>query len=574
MNIPKIFENIEEYYEYLENDSSLLFDINITYSLINLRDKITEDELKLFCTGELSPKLTLKNEETFPNLKFINDNIEYFKMRAENVKNPKYKAKYNHLLWESNFKHSNYAEQAIENYFLFINGISIPIDDNISHHAFEVLLKNLFILCQTINYKKEESIQIFISLLGLNKINGYKEYSLMNYFVEEGKKINIETLKTFYEYSKKVIDNGIYPDFEGDYLKLLIVLCLKLKTSPKPYHIKLAEFHIKESEKLAGSFIIHEYYLKALAHYQKAGDKKKIEEVSVMVEKAKQNMDFKSYKIELNDEITQKYWDSISKLTDELIEKGLSNDIYHYIMFSNIFPKAEDLKINVQPIMFEFINVMNFDINKNVSGTKKSGINPYYIHVVTFSINHLGLVFIKGIKNGKISFQTLIDYFKNHSWYGQNFTFINADGEVEGFNWIELLSPALLIFFNQFEIDIKLNKNDNYGYILPVDSLVIKFEGLLREFSRIIGAQTIEINENKTEERISFEKLLENDKLKELIPKDDIALFKFLFTTEGMNLRNNIAHCFYKTKNYSSGIMLLLIAALLKLSNFKLKPKE
>jgi hypothetical protein len=108
---------------------------------------------------------------------------------------------------------------------------------------------------------------------------------------------------------------------------------------------------------------------------------------------------------------------------------------------------------------------------------------------------------------------------------------------------------------------------------LAIDSLVIKFEGLLREFSRAIGAQTIEIKENGTEERISFEKLLENKKFKNLIPEDDIALFKFLFTSAGMNLRNNIAHCFYKTKNYSPALMFLLIAALLKLGNYKFDKK-
>ena len=168
----------------------------------------------------------------------------------------------------------------------------------------------------------------------------------------------------------------------------------------------------------------------------------------------------------------------------------------------------------------------------------------------------------------------MIDFLKNNSWYGQDFTYLNADGQIEGFNWIELLSPSLFGFFTQSEIDIKQNKNNNVGYILPIDSLVIKFEGLLREFSRHIGAQTIEIKDNGTEERISFEKLLENEKLKALLPEDDIALFKFLFTSEGMNLRNNIAHCFFQTKNYSAGTMLLLITALLKLGNYVLKRTE
>ena len=123
----------------------------------------------------------------------------------------------------------------------------------------------------------------------------------------------------------------------------------------------------------------------------------------------------------------------------------------------------------------------------------------------------------------------------------------------------------------QSEIDIKTNTNSSSGYIVSIDSLVLKFEGILREFSRYNGAQTIDIKENGTQERTSFEKFLEDEKIKELMPKDDIALFKFLFTSEGINLRNNIAHCFFKSKDYSKKIMMLLICALLKLGNHKLK---
>lgn len=577
-----MFENLQAYYDYLEKDSSLLQDYNIPKSLIALRDKTEEKELKSFCSyelfftdyiiynGEIKPKRSYTSGESYPNLALFDDDLKYIKSRAENVENPKYKAKYNYLLWESKHKHNDYAKKSIDNYFSFLKSASVSFNDNLSQHAFENYFKNLFILCQTINYKKEEAVQFLISLLDNKKINGYKEYSLMKFVAEEGKKNNISTLQTFFNYSNKVIDGAIFPDFVGEYLQLQIILCQKLNYSPKPYHNKLAEFHITQSEKHKESFVVHDFYLKALTHYQKAGNKGKIEEVTVLVEKAKKNINFKLIKVEHTDERLQKLWEIIIKMTDELTEKHESKDIYDYIMLSDkIFPKAEVLNEKVRSGLLDLVSVMNFDINKNVSGKQESIISPYLIHIQNFSIQHLWMVFSKGVKNGKVSFESLINFFKNNSWYGQDFTFTNAEGDIEGFNWVELLSPSLLSFFTQLEIDIKLKNNNNQGYILSIDSLVIKFEGLLREFSRNIGAQTIEIKENGTEERISFEKLLENEKLKELIPKDDIALFKFLFTSEGMNLRNNIAHCFYQTKNYSSATMFLLIAALLKLGNYK-----
>lgn len=582
-----IFENLTTYYEYLETENGLLHDFNLSKRIVKLRDKIENKELKVQCSyelffsdftmenGEIKPFLIYTDGQQYPNLTLFEDDFKYIKLRAENVQNPKYKAKYNHLLWASKHKHIDYAKQAIDNYFAFLKSVPIPLDDNLSHLAFENYFKNVFILSQSVSYKKEEVVLFFISILDTKKINGYKEYSLMKFIAEEGKKIDATIFQTFFNYSNKVIDNSIYPDFVGEYIQLLIILCQKLNVAPKPYHNKLAAFHIAESEKQKESFVVHDFYLKAMAEYQKAGNKEKIEEVAVLVEKAKRNLKLKSVKVEHTDEMLQNIWEAIIKITDEITEKGQSKDIYQYIMLSpNIFPKAEALNENIRPVMFDLVSVMTFDINKNVSGKEKSGINPYFLHIQNFSIQQLRMLFLKGIKNGKVSFESLIDFFKNHTWYGQDFTFTDAEGETEGFNWIELISPSLYSFFAQSEIDIRTNRGSNQGYILAIDSLVIKFEGLLREFSRNIGAQTIEIKDNATGERISFEKLLENEKLKAIIPKDDIALFKFLFTSEGMNLRNNIAHCFYFTKNYSPATVFLLIAALLKLGNYKLKSKE
>lgn len=575
------FEDLEAYYDYLENETSLLFDYNISNSLLNLRDIIENDDLKKHCSyeiyfndysirnGEIKPKISTA-DNTYPHFDLFEDDLNYIKIRAANTVNPKYKAKYNHLLWNSKHKNHSFAKLAIDSYFTFLKSVSFSLSDNLSHHSFEIHFQNLFILSQSSNYKKAEALQFLVLIIGNRKINGYKEYSLMKFVVENGKKIDKIILQGFYDYSNKVIDNLHYPDLLEKYIELQILLCPKNGTNSKPFHIKLAEYYIAKTDDQKESFVNHDYYLKALEEYQKAGEKGKIEEVTVLLEKAKKNINFKLSKVEYTDELLQNYWESLIKKTDILVEKSDSWGIYTYLIVENIFPKAEVLNQEVRPVMFDLVNVQTFDINNNIDKKAKSGIRPYFIHIQNFSIQHLRLIFSKGLKNGKVSYESLLDFLKQNTWYGNNFKYVNADGELEGFDWIELLSPSLFSFFTQSEIDIKQNINNSTGYIIPTDSLVLKFEGLLREFSRYIGAQTIELKENGTQERISFEKLLENEKLKSIIPEDDIALFKFLFTSDGMNLRNNIAHCFYKTSSYSAGTMFLLITALLRLGKYDL----
>jgi hypothetical protein len=576
------FETLDEYYDYIEKDNSFLYNTNISNLLIVLRDKVEDNELKRCCSYEayfndylisdkgIKPKFTNTDSTTYPNLDLFDDDLKYIKTRAESVVNPKYKSKYNHLLWVSKQKHYSHARLAIDNYSIFLNSVSSKLSDHSLQQLFEIFYKNLFLLSHSVQYKTDETLQFFTSLIGSNKIHVYRECRLMNFIVENRNRIDKEILKSFYDYANNTIDNSSNSDFIEPFLELQITLCQKMNITPKPSHNQLGEYYITKAGRLNDSFVVHDFYLKALVQFKNANNKEKVEEVTALMAKAKRNINFKTAKFEYTNDFFIKYWDSTAKMIEDLIKNGDSNSVYKHIIHSErILPKASVLKEEFLPDTMKFMNLMNFDINKNISNKKKGIIDPYFLHIQNISLRHLWLLFTKGIKNGKLTFETLIEYLKNNTWYGQNFTHLNADGELEGFDWVELLSPSLFTFFTQSEIDIKQNKNNSTGYILAIDSLVIKFEGLLRELSRCIGAQTIEVKDNETHERISFEKLLENEKLTSLIPEDDIAYFKFLFTNEGMNLRNNIAHCFYKASSYSAGTMILLIAALLRLGNYK-----
>jgi hypothetical protein len=576
-----MFENLQSYYDYLEADNTLLNDHSLSMRIANLRDKIEDVNLKQQCSyeifstdykfenGELKPQMSYTNGDTYPNFSLFSDDLAYLKERATNTQNPKHKAKYNHIIWCSKHKHNDFAKLAVDNYLLVLSKFQLLVDDHLSNHSFCSCFKNAFILGQKSSYKKEELISFLQSILGTKKVNGFKEYDLMKFILNESKKLDTEIFQFFFSYADAVINDNIYSDFVKEYLELLILLSLKANRTPNLYYDKLAEFYVVEGNK-QDSFISHDYYIKAMSNYQKTGNKEKIEAVSVLIEKAKKKINFKATEFQYTNDLINQWHTNTNNMTTDLTENNEIESILNYIITSDkILPPALSLNENIRPATFDFVHVINSDINKNVSGKQLSGINQYDLHIKNFTIAHLSMVYLKAIKNDKLNFESLIEFLKKNSWYGLNFSSENPDETVVGFNWIELLSPSLRKFFEQITIDIKSDNYSNHEeYILAVDSLVIKFEGLIREFSRLIDAQTIEIKAGETLERISFEKILDNPKLIELLPPDDVAFFKYLFTAEGLNYRNNVAHCFFKTHNYSSGVMVLLITALLRLGNY------
>ena len=137
----------------------------------------------------------------------------------------------------------------------------------------------------------------------------------MKFVCEQGKKIEKNVLIKFYNYSNDVIENELYQELKKEYLDLLILLSKKTGKDAKPYHNLLAETHLKESEKHKESFIVHDYYIKALKQFQIAGNSQKVEEVTVLIEKEKDNLNFKEIKVEHSSDELQQWYESLDRLT-------------------------------------------------------------------------------------------------------------------------------------------------------------------------------------------------------------------------------------------------------------------
>src|SRR5690606_2420343 len=123
--------------------------------------------------------------------------------------------------------------------------------------------------------------------------------------------------------------------------------------------------------------------------YKKANNKEKIEQTAVLLEQAKKTIDLKKVSFEIEDEhfntILNQWWDFIKAKTSEIVEKYDYNVIYEYLILEDLFPKADKINEEVSTPFLDLVTTMAFDINKNISKKKTSGINPYHLHISNFS---------------------------------------------------------------------------------------------------------------------------------------------------------------------------------------------
>jgi hypothetical protein len=573
-----MFKNLQEYYTFLNSDTRYKEVFGLPSNLKPLLNNFEKEEEKKKCSfeiffqdfhfrsGEYIP-LFASGVNCYPALEQFND-LDYLKLRAQNCSNHKYKAKYFHLLYQkTNDKRE--AIKAIDSYFELLKTSILDLEDNLEIRGFLDAFDNLIFLSEKIKYKQIEVIQFVKELIQQNKIKGYSLFHCID-FVTNNMKLDKGSKQFFFDVVETEISAILFPNLRENFLNLCISLAQKVGKPQKEYQNLLGEYYINEAKKEGGGFYVHNIYLKALNTFKKAGNKTKQDEVSKLMQDSKNSIKLSKVETQLESPFVDKYFKSLDKVTTELTKNNSSETIYEYlIIVRNIFPKASMLEQFTKPQTFDLVTTISFDKNKNVTVNDSKGINFYHTHFQLFSLEHIKQIFFKGQSNGKITYDSLKNYLENNTWYNDVNVIINPDEKDYSFRWIDFILPPLKLFFEQSEKDIENSSHTPEGYILAIDSLTMKFEGVLRDFSNRIGAQIIELDENKTEQRIDFDKLFDNEKFKAVIPEDDIALFKFLFTRRGINLRNNIAHSFYVPKDYSASIVWLLICAFLKLGNYQ-----
>lgn len=569
-------KNLKDLYQKLE----LTKDINTRdtdYVLeIKFDDKLNDEEINfikterkilslMFSKGKLISRF-FSPEIIFAEL-FSDSEIDYIKQRIENTQNSYIVIRYLIILWNKT-KNKEYSKKAL-------------------NETFGVLKKE--IECKNIKFiDANELLMICRNIVEKSK---YKKEDFLN-FLQDFKKY-ITTPYDFYFYLEQLVDTKLISsdllkiliaDYK-DYVKLeiqyyfhnksgfetLLPLIQKARLPVKELYSLLAENekvlinHRKEND------FVKLNLLRKKAEYEKLAGRtndseKTLEELTkikfdVNLDKVNFSMSSETNKeLEILWRIIDSKSNFISTLKAEYIIGYFATD------FENLHTITSEK--GSKSLFDDAFTTVLMDINNNAYEKKRKNylseqISYYYS---LFFIPIFEQTLSKSIINGNLTYENFNDFLKN-TWIGKPNKFHKDNIEIEE-NWLSLLQPGLYNFFSLFEYQSIHNKLKTDFYILSIDSLTLKFEGILRDFIRLLGGSTIKLK-NGISEEILLEEMFEHKVIKDTFEETELELFKLVFTRQGLNIRNDIAHGFYKSHDYNFKKISLVLLCILRVSKFE-----
>lgn len=524
-------------------------------------------------------------ETGFPTLDvFSDEQITYLKERAEEVKNPVLVARYNHILFSIG-KHRNFGINALKAYKKLIN---LKLEDD-SYDLFLPSIEAVLKLTENIKFEKAETKKEILNLFHSNHIEVYQKHIIVNLLIN-GSLFKSHELTFFPALALEwIAQSGEKHYFNNkEILKDAIKVCVNNGIDTSQYYEKLAENEkiILTEHPENSDFIKAQVLSEIVEYYKRAKNVEKYETYLKEYTQAKSQIELQLIDASPDQDSQRILNEEINRCVKIILTWDLDKILFHYSIHSQLFPDIDNVisvaTENYKNSFLRHVTSSVFDINNNIktlSDDENLEREIYQNYQYSFGIRVL-TEFIRvmqvGTYNRKISYQHVYDYFYSRTWFGQNIeeSKMRCSETETSYNWLNLMAPALHSFFIQMETSFLIGKRLTYtNWILPIDSLTLKFEGALRDFIKIINGSTSIVKKNELQEML-LDDLLNCETAKNVFSKNDLTLFKMIFTKKGDNIRHSVAHGFYHSRDYNLEKCCKIFICILRLSRYKLMAEK
>lgn len=540
-----------------------------------------------FVDGECRPEVESYESgqvSVYPTLELFDDKVyAYLRTRLDVTQHPKLKARYAQILWCSRkTKHRDYAQIMIDSYLEYITSYeqNHDIDDRFGDEISEVL-KNAYSIALRIKYKTEHiksEIKRFIQKFSSSSVFSLR--NLMSYMLETKTGFNQEDFTGLENICWQIAES--FPndaDIAISFLRLGKQVDQRLEKQSHNWILRIAQHNEAQMTLFENApEVALVFCMKAIQDYKQVGDSAKQKALEERYTEFKKSTKYHTIKTEFDIKdfliMTQDY-------AREFIRKATSEDIIR-VLFSDkiLLPTKSEVEsstrksIKISPTTYLLPKVIT-DRNNNVVqhfGTpdelmSHSHFENYKLQLETSNIHLINAILLEAVREKKLTIRILLSCLNKLCWYGKLP------------NWVQLIAPALNEYFEQIDFYLAYPEHNVPNFVLCLDSLTLKIEGLFRDLCHLSGVNTTYHRQDHAGRNIAREKdievLLREEAIQKLFDEDDLLFFKFLLVEKcGYNLRHDIAHSLLPSDMYNINYMNLMILALLRLGKYDFRQEN
>lgn len=575
-------------YEYLDKNVKILYHLHrFTNMILSSKENYISDidkckmdiENAIFSTIEFVK--TRRLDWMFKSYEIISQDYNYVIQRIKQTKNPLLKAIYSEILYYSDEQqYKTYIQQAVESYYEVLDRFCIELSDKSTddfiHSIINVIRKLLHLAVKSKTTKLKDIKVLILKIIQVN--NNFKLY---HYLVVSIIELMLEYDKTF----KKVDFEGIDDIFwnlvqlklkEEDYHYLINIISkygnkidAKIGKLSYPWDEILGKCFIKSMEKADSNLAARIWCIEAIKHYTKLNKyTNKIKQLEQKYVTFQDKLEF----LEQSQPVNTKLWvDKATKILklspiDIFRTLSVSNDFYPPLdslknqsgSFDNIFPTSY-LDYNMHPS-----KILSLKTEQDLYLTNYRK----YWQLYQITIQH---IFKEGFKKRKFNLQDLISFLMNYSSFFDLISKSISKKKRIRYNWSATIISIFKTYFTEMDRWIK-NPKEYYPYLVTItDSLVLKFETLIRYYLSCYNQPTIASlpQEKGIIQEKDLNYLLYDDFVIEKFYFNDLLYFRYLFIAkEGLNLRNEIAHGILIPEQYTVELFNCVFFAFLRLAKY------
>lgn len=564
-----------------ELQNTFLIDRDYLKSIIDEINKVQDE----------NEKEVLRKKSLFLSIKIRRGQLEFPSSESQNLfseietqqllkkltvttTNRKLKLRYYYLLWNSPQKHNGQLDEIFNISLVTINNNAF-LYENFDNY---LLLENfvcLFYKNKAYSKVCYEQTNKFLCLK--EKDIAYYKYHLL-WLITKLKKYDLEKLQNLESCIDSIFDHFIEKrdSLQADSLhKLSIILSQKMAIETSKWHVRTGEIYEKHADYRLSDpqpLVSYKSLIRAKEYYQDAKQRSKVERVELKIKEVKKRKLLSRVPgLGLpHDILDSLYLGSINK-ANATLEFG-SEEIFCELL--NLREELVSSQYNPKKSVLQELNVFDvfeFDNNRNIydrDSTKNlefDGISllkyRQYLEVVIYTF--MNKVIIDAYLRKKFDSSEFINFLSNSTWFSTTMKYYTSEGQEIKFNWMELIRPSIELLFEILHSTMTGDNESQSKLILIIDSLSVKFEGLFRQILHYNNLPTTK-RVRKESQEMTLEDFINDEYICKTFHKNELTFLKYLLTRQGLNLRNNISHTYFKTnRDYHWRQLLYILLGLL-----------